>query len=576
MNTNQSDKQGTLFSFSPRTISDPMRIRKILDSIPIAGPSEKGAQFRFCFHDKNADYSFEYSLTSVGREFLRHYAKTIIEVPFICIAHKFHYKSERRKVSEITVALDDARYYPPDECCREKFADVWNDAAFFSLLEDKNGEVSSTCKISKCPECDGDGKVKKWFSRDVKEWTVCPVCDGKGLEGIRVCHRCDGDGKVIAHRPQKDYSLEQCRKCNGTGKVKTVIVAEHKKDEGDHGWTHTCVVQDPPVVPYWSFDRMSGPVFKSMKERGLLTMIYKKGSVEGVINPNKDFDDFEIRDGKKRVMEACFDSEAVSVSGTNKHSGKSVERHFPSSGFKMQKDSSKWTKNVCSDEHINIYAGVCAYCIEMPEWGRRMWINATNGRFYGTSCGERKTYDGGILDKGAFCLQFWGAASEVTWLQMSQFSYNKETTEALEKILKEARNVKPSVHEKRIISEGERDSMRRESAKGKNTKMTAVCSAKKRWKFVLLGVIFGWMGAHYLYAKRTFLLLLLWASFITGVAMIGSSQGDEKQPSQDATAEVAKKSNTNEAIGGGCIALWALLWLGGAFFVKNDGRGNRM
>lgn len=578
MDTNQSIKAHH-FSFAPRIISDVTQIQKIIDSIPIAGPSDKGGQFRFCFHDKNSDRRSEYSLTSVGREFLKYYAKTIVEVPFVCIAHKFHYKSEYRDVSEKTVPLDDVKYYPPEECRRAKFADVWDDEKFFSLLEDKNGEVSSTCKVSKCPECDGVGKIKEWFTRDVKEWTKCPVCDGEGHVGIHVCRRCDGDGKVIVHRSTKDYSLERCRKCNGAGKIKTVLMAEHKNEEGDHGWTHTCVVQDPPVVPYWSFDRLSGPVFKGMKERGLLTLFYKKSSVEGVVNPNTDFDDFEILDGKKRVIDACFNSESVSTSGVNKYSGKVIERRFSSSGFKMQNDSAKGVRNVCSDEHINIYTGVCAYCIEMPEWGLRMWINAASGGFYGTPKGEAKqSYTGHVSDKGAFSLQFWGADSGAGWLQMSQFSDNKEMTAALKKILKASRNVEPHVRENRISESGQ-ESKQREPAKGKTTtKATTVRSAKKRWKFVLLGVLFGWFGAHYMYVKRWLMLLLTLGSFATGVVMMNKSESNQKElpvQTEQQTEGDASKGNS-EAIGAVCLVLWLVMWLGGALFVKKDGKGNRM
>lgn len=100
---------------------------------------------------------------------------------------------------------------------------------------------------------------------------------------------------------------------------------------------------------------------------------------------------------------------------------------------------------------------------------------------------------------------------------------------------------------------------------------------KKRWKFVLLGLLFGWMGAHLMYAKRTFLLLLLWASFIVGVVMCGLSQNEGgAQVAQEASAEVAQEPNNYEAIGGGCMALWLLLWLGGTLFIKKDGKGHRM
>ena len=106
-------------------------------------------------------------------------------------------------------------------------------------------------------------------------------------------------------------------------------------------------------------------------------------------------------------------------------------------------------------------------------------------------------------------------------------------------------------------------------------------SSKKRWKFVVLGLLFGYLGIHLAYAKRWFLFLLLWAAFVTGGVMSGGS-GESEKPTADAeVVEVAKsdespKKESGSPLGGIGFAVWGLLWIGGTLFIKKDGKGNRM
>lgn len=112
----------------------------------------------------------------------------------------------------------------------------------------------------------------------------------------------------------------------------------------------------------------------------------------------------------------------------------------------------------------------------------------------------------------------------------------------------------------------------------KNEKST---STKKRWKFVVLGLLLGFIGVHFAYAKRWFLFLLLWASFITGGIASDKNAEAEKlsidttgvQVEQQAEAKSKNSGSMVENIG---FATWLLLWIGGALFIKKDGRGNRM
>lgn len=123
-----------------------------------------------------------------------------------------------------------------------------------------------------------------------------------------------------------------------------------------------------------------------------------------------------------------------------------------------------------------------------------------------------------------------------------------------------------------------------DSSKGRESKVKscAKTSSKKRWKFVFLGVLLGFFGAHLAYARRWLLFLLLWSGFICGNVM------DDKTP--DGPTEVCEqvqevpmigKTNNTEKevsnpISNAGFAVWVLLWIGGTLFIKKDGNGCRM
>ena len=121
-----------------------------------------------------------------------------------------------------------------------------------------------------------------------------------------------------------------------------------------------------------------------------------------------------------------------------------------------------------------------------------------------------------------------------------------------------------------------------DSPKACNRKTTscAATSAKKRWKFVVLGVLFGFFGVHLAYAKRWLLFLLLWAGFIYGNVMSDNARDaateEQIQEAQITEGASDKKDESSNPIGNAGIALWALLWIGGTLFIKKDGEGRRM
>ena len=102
-------------------------------------------------------------------------------------------------------------------------------------------------------------------------------------------------------------------------------------------------------------------------------------------------------------------------------------------------------------------------------------------------------------------------------------------------------------------------------------------STKKRWKFVVLGLLFGFLGLHLAYAKRWFLFVLLWAGFITGGMFYKGSAAEKTSDGVIQQVQQSEQERSNDdMIGGIGFGVWALLWIGGTLFIKKDGKGNRM
>ena len=118
-----------------------------------------------------------------------------------------------------------------------------------------------------------------------------------------------------------------------------------------------------------------------------------------------------------------------------------------------------------------------------------------------------------------------------------------------------------------------------EKAPVKKSKSTSV-SSKKRWKFVVLGLLFGFFGIHLAYAKRWFLFVLLWTGFITGNVMAPTKPDSGGEPAEVTTQQVAPTDKANKEgsspISNIGFGVWMLLWIGGSLLIKKDGKGNRM
>lgn len=128
------------------------------------------------------------------------------------------------------------------------------------------------------------------------------------------------------------------------------------------------------------------------------------------------------------------------------------------------------------------------------------------------------------------------------------FVQRKKESEETAKALIESRNPFRSTEPKTEKEESPNAKKKvRSNAKKEETKTVVKetrgsSQQKKRWMFVVLGLLLGWMGAHYIYAKRWGLFSLHVAAFIG--LLIAPPLG----------------------------LLWLATWFGGTFFVKKDGK----
>lgn len=99
---------------------------------------------------------------------------------------------------------------------------------------------------------------------------------------------------------------------------------------------------------------------------------------------------------------------------------------------------------------------------------------------------------------------------------------------------------------------------KRKAAKKSGKPITAA-SSKKRWKFVLVGLLFGVVGLHFLYARRKGWFFFYWLMIIANFA----------QTKVPAMADAVGKTPYFGLVAG-------LMLVGSIFFMKKDGNGNRM
>ena len=91
-------------------------------------------------------------------------------------------------------------------------------------------------------------------------------------------------------------------------------------------------------------------------------------------------------------------------------------------------------------------------------------------------------------------------------------------------------------------------------------------ASKKRWLFVLIGLFFGVLGLHFLYARRKGWFVFYWLMLIANIAQAGTQ----------AVKEFLSGFSPTLATAPIFILTAAVILIGSIFFMKKDGDGNRM
>ena len=561
MDTKEVEKKAEveLFSFLPKETTDKKRIAEILAPIFTSNATSTLSGVRLIDEDKKM-------FTPLGKEVANILAVKATEFPFLRVFHCYKYRHEKREFKETTLQLDEPGFYPsPDaDSSRDKYKDVWNDESFFALLENKHGEVAATCKIVACPDCNGSGKESYMSEKEEDIWMTCPRCDGSGKEGVYICKRCDGKGRVRGTRTIKQRHETNCHWCKGKGKVKSILKAVlqteagwassvkwHKseaeleklkiqvrtgKDE-ERKW-YKILEHEPKLHSqddlYFDWSLLKDDASKKAARLNKIRVIKAKG---GVIDPSKhNLSKLPLSDKNdlKRVYDVCY---------PQKDELRSSYKTYASAFFKQNDKSDPNVRALCCDEEITITTGVGWVRIELYDGGH-FWVNTLSKK---TNMEIVKSYN----DSGNVRITPLYRVDIDSKYRVSDYSVNVQNA----------------------IKDAKKKGVPKSSSRGGVNS----ASTKKRWKFVLLGLLFGFLGFHLAYAKRWFLFLLLWAGFITG-GFFYKSNAAEKQ-SDGAAQQVQQseqvKSNA-EMIGSVGFGIWALLWIGGTLFIKKDGKGNRM
>lgn len=482
-------------------------------------------------------------------------------------------------------------------------------------------EEGVRCKDD-CSACNGTGFEGAF---------VCKKCGGKGWHGYvkyikrkteGTCDKCHGSGKL------KSILEAEFNRDDEDKVVKWASILEH----------------DPKLhknsISAWdlSWDRLKDERFKNAVNA---RMIKKITAASGVINPSEcALTDLPIANesDRKRVLSECFpkDAEGVSLSRDDSNIN---EPHL--CAFYRQSQSGKEKRERCFGEEIRIVTGTGWVKVDCKYNGRihSFWIKPLTGdtvldkrdHLVDISSGRRdyRPVSFGNMPFSEYSSETQAIIKEikkkgippVTFLPGARKGRHSSSITRKTKKCKDAMrgvgcllaiaavagffiwwwvegltmSALPGMWEqaKNMLGGSALGTIAKlggavvvllivwgliKGIRGKKGEVST--SPKKRWKFVVLGILFGFFGIHLAYAKRWLLFLLLWAGFITGNVMSDTKAGDDKPTTEVATQQVepsdkSTKTSTNTISNIG-FGVWALLWIGGTLFIKKDGKGNRM
>lgn len=538
-----------LFSFRPIVTTDKKRIAEILAPVRVSSVATEFSEL----HNEN-DARF----TALGKAVALKLAVKATEYPFVRILHTYKYQTRSVYEYFYNSKTADCAPAPNPDAAREIYSDVWDDKQFNALKRNEHGERVSTCKVIKCPKCQGTGKEYYDDYDTEEEWKKCPNCGGSGKEGIYICKRCEGKGKVLTTVKTKRRRQRTCSRCGGEGSGLSAFLAMGGSDS-EVKWER--ILEHEPKLHSQSDLAYDYSYLKTdaSKKAAQIKKIRTISIEGGVIDPKKhNLSKLPLREEDiKRVYDVCYPQQGDHVTAFYQQDKKPDPQRYQWSKDGQQRTVVSGSKYF--DEKITITTGIGWVKIDLAN-GRSFWVDTLHNSAHIPAMKE-------ATPPGK-----WGYYVGTPLFSVDQSEIKKCRMEDYEPCVQEA------------IKEAKRDGSYKIKTKQKKSKGSAT-SAKKRWLFILLGLLLGCFGAHLAYAKRWFLFLMLWGGFITGNVMMSNStpttnqeqaQSVEQSTPNQADEKTSDDSESTNMIGGLGLAVWGLLWIGGTIFIKKDGKGNRM
>lgn len=611
-----------MFSFLPRVTTDKKRIAEILAPVYV---SSVATGFSELHNDEDARF------TALGKAVALKLAVKATEYPFIRILHTYKYQSRTIKEYFRNSQKADCVPAPDPDSAREMYRDVWDDNQFNALKRNEHGEKASTCKVITCPKCQGTGKEYYDDYDTEKEWKQCPNCGGSGKEGVYICKRCDGRGKVLTTVKTKRRRQRTCAWCDGAGSGLSIFDAwggSACEEKWERILEHEPKLHSQSKLAY-DYSCLKTDASKKAAQIKKIRTISIEG---GVIDPKKhNLSKLPLRkEDIKRVYDVCYPQQGNHVTAFYRQDKKPDPTKYKWDELEKRTVISE---DKYFDEKITITTGIGWVKIDLTN-GESFWVNTLARSVYipltgacGWNCTplfrvnvndtkankcRMKDYEPCVQEaikeakregvatpklktnssdlkkrkdaaQGCGCLLVIIAAVAFgIWWWIEGFSMAAITD------LWKSANKDGSLVTAAMVLGGLVATFAGWKFFKKNDSEEST-SSKKRWIFVTLGIFLGFFGAHLAYAKRWVLFLLLWGGLIAGNVMSGDSKAQidnlEKQEEvktieQDEANQSQQNTNDGEvqssSIGNIGFAVWGLLWIGGTFFIRKDGKGNRM
>lgn len=391
----------------------------------------------------------------------------------------------------------------------------------------KSGLDDESCIWVECKDCHGEGgsEGKVFAGRGERGQKECPHCGGTGKIGARLCPECKGYGHYYSYARVDKFKSGwvTCKTCGGKGKMKSVLRLNHLLEACHSDTVRFLSVPDGTIPSALPADFISPTTHRcsiNFSDFSDYRELSNSSTVEGLKIPSCEINESEIKSKllalHKKLLSArsrCL-KENVSVGICTRY----VRFHLRFLVGAVNFGSVKNNRDGSASEIAESAAkGILPkdYFTRMPhmrhECDMVLWMDMQDGCVYGKFPPRKDTY-----------------------------SYVDNQTVLLGILMKMGMSIpgnKQSARAAKKESNRPVETARKQLVKSKEN---------KRWKFVVLGILFGWMGAHYIYAKRWGLFSLHVAAFIG--LLIAPPLG----------------------------LLWLATWFGGTFFVKKDGKKRLM